>query len=184
MPSSDTTPLPERVASSYEKLSAIAKDLNTVSDELGQSINQIDSALKKLNLGVSVWVTIVKRHAEPQNNEFWEEADQIGYAKKNGKWGICIRTVGEDLQDPDHSTVDEWLFSDAPRQLRLSAIDKVPALLEALAKQAEETTKDIQARLRDAHAVADAVTVAAHDRLPIRGGTTHPPTKQKAEGSK
>ena len=55
-----TLPLSERVASYYAQLTSAAKDLNSISDELGKSIAEIDMALKKLNLGVAVWVPIRK----------------------------------------------------------------------------------------------------------------------------
>lgn len=173
--STNTIPLPERVASSYSKLSAIAAELNDASDELGKTISQIDTALKKLNVGVVVWITIQARPADPNNGDFWHETDQLGYAKVNGKWGVAIRTVGEDVQDPDQCSDEEWLFNDAPRALRLQAIDKIPDLLDGLAQVAAKTKEEIRKRLKDAQEVADAVTKASGGRLPLRIGITPPP---------
>jgi hypothetical protein len=168
MPTNDTTPLPQRVKASYSNLSTAAKDLNAVSDELGSLVGQIDTALKKLNLGVTEWVKIAERGADPANSDFWEESDHVGYAKKNGKWGICLRTVGEDIQNPADSSDEQWLFSDAPRSLRLLAIDKIPDLLEALAEKSVQTKNDIEAKLGEVRDVADAVTAASGGRIPIR----------------
>lgn len=172
---SGSTPLPERVSTAYAKLSAVAADLNDASDELGKTISQIDTALKKLNVGVIVWITIQARPADPNNGETWYEADHLGYAKVNGRWGVAIRTVGEDIQNPDHCSDEQWLFNDAPRALRLQAIDKIPDLLEGLAQVAAKTKEEIRKRLKDAQDVADAVTKASGGRLPLRGGITPPP---------
>jgi hypothetical protein len=173
MPSNDT-PLAERVASFYSQLSVVARDLNAASDEFGKSINEIDTALKKLNLGVSVWVEVRSKGINPTTGDFWQGADQLGYSKVSGRWGICVRTIGEDIQDPDHSSCEEWLFNDAPRALRLAAINKIPSLLEALLKAAAETKEKIQARLADVQAVAAVVKNPLPERGSYRGMTTSP----------
>ena len=175
MASNDSTPLPKRVASAFSKLSAVAVDLNAASDELGKTITQIDTALKKLSLGVIVWVTFASRGDDPDEGSGWQEADQIGYAKVNGQWGMTIRTIGENVAYPEQGTNEEWLFNDAPRALRLKAIDKIPEFLDALASMADQTTQQIRNKLKAAQDVADAVTIASGGRLPLRGGLTPPP---------
>jgi hypothetical protein len=151
--------LAERVQSSYLQLSSVASDLNTVSDELGKSIAEIDLALKKLNLGVSVWVDI---------NEWEDDLDyykeQLGYAKIDGKWGIALRTVSGNLNWPDRDEVEQWLFSDAPRRLRLAAIETLPDMLKSLSDEAVETTSKIKGKLAEAKEVAAAVKGASEGR--------------------
>ena len=171
---SDSAPLSERVSSFYSQLSTAAKDLNAVSDELGKCISQIDSALKKLNLGITVWVSIRgdKGARDSFDSEFWSE--DIGYAKVSGSWGVSLRKLEGDYSRPDQERVEEWLFNDGPRVLRLSAIEKIPELLEKMSNEAVQTTQNIRAKLSEAQAVADAVSKAAGDRIPIRNG--HTPT--------
>jgi hypothetical protein len=166
MPSNETT-LPARVAEFYSQLSTAAKDLNDISDELGKCIAEIDVALRKLNLGVVVWVPIREDSGVPEASWYWSE--DIGYAKVGANWGICLRKVTGDYQGGDEAEeVESWLFNDAPRSLRISAIGKIPTLLEKLSKEAVKTTNDIRARLTDAKAVADAVKTAANQtRVPI-----------------
>ena len=78
---SDPTPsLAQKVQSSYLRLSKIAFDLNAVSDELGKSVAEIDLALKRLNLGVSVWVDI-RRGTSDDGLSYWGE--DLGYSKIN-----------------------------------------------------------------------------------------------------
>jgi hypothetical protein len=155
--------LAARVQSSYLQLSTVATDLNAVSDELGKSIAEIDVALKKLNLGLTVWV----------NTHLWEEnadyyCEEIGYAKVDGKWGIAIRTVSGNCQWPDEDKIEQWLFGDAPRKLRLAAIEKIPELLTKLSEEAIATTSRIKSRLAEAQEVAAAVKTAAAGPKPAR----------------
>ena len=155
MPTEPT--LSERVSSSYSKLSSVANDLNAVSDELGKFVSQIDEGLRKLNLGVVCWVTIFSDEddSNPHLVTFWRE--ELGYAKVSGKWGVCLRRLDGCYQSPDDETSTIWTFNDASRMLRLASIEKIPELLEALSKEAANTTKKIQAKLADVQAVAEAV---------------------------
>jgi len=153
---SDPT-LAERVTSSFSKLTTIATDLNSVSDELGKSVAQVDFALKNLNIGIPVWIPIRSWDGgEIEDYDYWSE--DIGYSKINNKWGISIRRVVGNHRDPDRETTEEWLFADSPRALRLEAIDKIPDLLEKLSEQAAFAIKKIHAKLADVQAVAAAVT--------------------------
>jgi prefoldin subunit 5 len=167
----------ERVASYYSQLSTVAADLNAVSDELGKSIAEIDAALKKLNLGITTWVTIRGDDRSPYDDSFWSR--DIGYAKVSNKWGISLRTIDGQCSDPDRSEIEEWLFNDAPRSLRLEAIDKIPELLEKLSMESVKTTKNIRAKLDEAQAVAEAVKGAANrtTRIPARVPVSDPKPK-------
>jgi len=151
--------LSERVQAAYLQLSAVASDLNFVSDELGKSVTELDSALKKLNLGVSVWKPMYSNDGLPEDT--WYTHEDIGYAKIDGKWGVSLRTVAGDHNYPDRDTIEEWLFNDAPRSLRLSAIGHIPELLDALTQRADETAKSVRGELTTAQAVAAAIKKAA-----------------------
>jgi hypothetical protein len=155
--------LAERVQSSYLQLSSVASDLNAVSDELGKSVAEIDAVLKRLNLGISVWV-----HINSWGDEDYSFED-IGYAKVDGKWGIALQTVSGNERWPDQDHVEQWLFSDAPRKLRLASIEKLPEMLKKLSEEAVETTKKIKGKLAEVKEVATAVKTAE-----LRGQT--PPT--------
>jgi hypothetical protein len=162
------TPLLERVASYYTQLSTVAADLNAVSDELGKSIAEIDTSLKKLNLGISTWLTIHGGDGSYRGDSSYWSRD-IGYTKVEGKWGISLRKVEGNYQYPDDEKTEEWLFNDAPRSLRLEAIDKIPELLEELSKEAVKTTKNIRAKLDEAKAVAEVLKGAANRSPAISG---------------
>lgn len=156
MPSSGDS-LSAKVQSSYRQLSTVASDLNAASDELGKPVADLDAALKKLNLGVSVWMHL--RGNDDRDGSYW--SDDLGYSKVGGKWGIALRSVKGDVNWPDEERVEAWLFNDAPRELRVQAIGKIPELLDKLNEKAVETAKKIRERLADAQQLAAAVKEAA-----------------------
>jgi hypothetical protein len=155
MASNSVPSLPERVGKAFEVLSRTASELNKISDELGKSISEIDAALKKLNLGVEVWVQV---SMAGDGDDYYIE--KIGYAKVSGVWGLALRTeFGYEDQHCDDE-VSTWLFGDGPRALRLDSIAKLPDLLEELSKIAVLTTERIRNGMFEAQMIAGAVTGA------------------------
>ena len=147
-----------KVQSSYQKLHSVAIDLNVASDEIGKSVVELDSALKKLNLGISDWVTVLSN--EWPNGTF--RSDDIGYTKIDGTWGIALRTVKGHTEWPEEEcSTETWLFNDAPRSLRLEAIGYIPDLLEKLSEKAVETTEEIKKKLFITQEIAAVVKKAA-----------------------
>ncbi len=147
--------------SASNQLSGIAADLNAVSDELGACVNELDQSLKTLNLGITVWIQI-RGDESDEDNTFW--CERIGYSKVAGKWGVALQTAEGDSTLPERANHQTWLFNDAPRSLRLGAIEKIPELIETLSAEAAKATKEINEKLAAAKAVAAAVKAAADGR--------------------
>ena len=147
--------LQERVSAAVEKLAASAAELNVVSDELGKPIPAIDTALQGLNLGVSAWVEF-ERRSDP-DYEFFSDRS-IGYARVSGTWGIAIRTRSGTY---DSYETEEWRFNDAPRSYRLEALDKLPELLEQLARVANDTASELKRKLVSTKQVATTISQMA-----------------------
>ena len=147
--------LHSRVSAAFDKLKVSAAELNAVSDELGQPIPAIDAALQKLNLGVSAWVEFARRD-DPEYERLWDCS--IGYAKVSGTWGIAIRTRNGFYEDPE---TEEWRFNDAPRSYRLEALDKLPELLEQLARVANDTASELKRKLASTKQVATTISQMA-----------------------
>ena len=151
--SNDDGSFSERVSSSYRQLSLAASHLNLVSDELGKSISVLDSALKKLNLGISTWSRLDR----------WEDAfgnystRYLGYAKVNNRWGIALRTVAGNNTQPEEAAVEEWLFNEAPRSLRIEAVEKLPDLFDDLIKEADLAIRKVKAQSLSARQLAAAL---------------------------
>jgi hypothetical protein len=177
MPSTGDS-LSAKVQTAYRQLSSAASDLNAISDELGKSIADLDVALKKLNLGVSVWVDL-RGNEDPQDQSYW--GDDLGYAKVGGKWGIALRNVVGNYNWPDEQKIEEWLFNDAPRELRLAAIGKIPELLDKLNEKATEMAKKIKAKLTEAQEVAAAVKEAVGEPKMERVVIKPRPTNAEAQ---
>jgi hypothetical protein len=127
---------------------------------LGKIVGELDSSLKGLNLGISSWVSFARWEEPPE----WKNFD-VGYAKVGNRWGIAVRCVSGDFSIPQNdNTTDEWLFNDAPRYLRLQAIDRVPELLENLVKDVVDFTDQITKKLKQMQELSMAISVSAKGR--------------------
>ena len=147
-------PLTERTQSSFQNLAVLASHLNAASDELTKPIEELDTDLKKLNLGIAAWVRI--SNSQSECGDYWY-TEEIGYTKLNNKWGIALRTSSGDYTYPPGDTSNEWLFADAPRGLRIKGVEFIPALLDELAEEAQKTTAQIKARTQVAQQLASSV---------------------------
>jgi hypothetical protein len=152
-----STPPTERVAASYKRLAASAEVLSSKSDTFSQQVAVLDLALQKLNVGVIAWERI-RGWEEPDGGSYWGE--DVGYAKVGGRWGIAIRERSGH-NNADVHDCEEWLFADAPRELRISAIDKIPDLLDKLVKYADKTARKIDEKTAQTKELAAALTKAA-----------------------
>lgn len=153
-----------RLRHSYEKLSSFARSLNNDSEELAKIGAAMDAAIKKLNLGVEAWSTIAT--GSDENQPFISYEDRLGYAKIDGKWGLAIREVECDASDGEEKVVHEWLFAEAPREMRILAVDRLPELIEALNETVSALHNRMSKKIADARSILDA--------LNQRDGTTEP----------
>jgi hypothetical protein len=72
-----------------------------------------------------------------------------------------------DEESPEPDEVREiWPFNDAPRELRLRAVEKLPELIDQLAKSAEKTAEDVNKKVAETKAFAAAIGV-----LPVEEGS-------------
>jgi len=145
---------PEKVQASFRQLSASAAVLNTVSDQLRESISELENALGNLNLGVSAWVTISSDH-DDTGRYHWSR--DLGYTQISKQWGIALRKTSGDESYPEDDSQEIWRFNDAPRWMRVEGVGKIPELLDALNKQAEDTAKKIKNKNAEAKALAAAI---------------------------
>jgi hypothetical protein len=142
-----------RISASYKQLTAAATELNAVSDELGKFVTALDVALRKLNLGIATWLRLESREDGSGN---YTKRD-LGYAKIGSKWGIALRTMSGNHNSLEESNVEEWLFNDAPRALRIESVEKLPDLFESLVKEADAATRQIRTKTHRAQQLATAL---------------------------
>jgi hypothetical protein len=158
------SPHTDRVSAAFQRLVSAAAELNAASDEFAKPVGAIDAALKKLNLGVAAWVPFAGVH-DSGTGDYWERS--VGYSKVGGRWGISIRSV-EGNYDDDPTEYEEWLFSDAPRVLRLDAVEKLPDLLERLTTEAAQTAEKLRKRVDKVNQVAKAISQVAAGHSAVR----------------
>lgn len=159
-------PVPaDRLVESYRKLAATADVLSAKSDALSNVIGVIDSTLQGLNLGIIAWEKISGVNDEDAGS-YWSK--DVGYAKIHGIWGLAIRETRGNHHGEDHE-VEEWLFSNAPRSLRIEALDKIPDLLDKLNASAEKTARKIEAKTQQAGVMAQALMHAAAEVRKAKG---------------
>jgi hypothetical protein len=153
------------VGSSFERLSKTANSLNSASDRLNDALEKLNIALKSLNLGISSWTTFAAWEDGPLS-----EDQDIGYDKINGKWGIALRKVFEDLnRADDHVDITAWHFSEAPREMRLQAIGHLNKLIEQLNVDAAAATERVAHKTAEAEAFAAAISDIAGS-APVKAG--------------
>jgi len=156
----------ERIAASYKRLASSALALNKVSDEFSKPVEIIEMALRQLNVGVEAWEKI-RGNDNDENGDYWHE--YIGFAKVDRIWRIALSKVEGNHHNPDREEDETWPFEDAPRSLRISAIDKLPDLVEKLIEAADKTARKMQSKVNDGMALANAVTEAANGLAPKKG---------------
>jgi hypothetical protein len=143
----------EKLQTDFKTLTSTSTSLNTASDELAKAVSVLDEALKKLNIGLTVWVTF--RSWSSERDEYDEE--QIGYCKLAGKWGIALRRIWGDTNIDQHAEDGPWLFNDGPREMRLAGVDKIPELIGELSKEASDATKKIQEKTQEVRELAGVI---------------------------
>lgn len=150
-------PPSERISPSlFKDLAASAVRLNSNSDELGRAIRPIEAALKKLNLGIAAWYTYHGSKNPDPGGDY--HCRRIGYAKIGGKWGLALSTESGNANFFEDSSYDEWLFNDAPRLMRLEALDYIPELLAKLVEEANKIAEELQKKTETARELADTIS--------------------------
>lgn len=133
------------VSVSFAQLSNTAVKLNTISDQLCSQVEKIDTALKRLNLGVSAWLEI--RNDRDEDGNWWVE--ELGYARVGNKWGVALKTSSGFFGDPSEPDIDLWAFADAPRHLRIKAVGRIGELIDCLRTEADKMIEQLEPKVQD-----------------------------------
>jgi hypothetical protein len=152
----------EKSLFTFGDLTAVAADINQASDDLTKIVNTFDAALLRLNIGIAVWVEVSKTINE--NAPLLFEAEELGYAKTEGRWGLTIRRLTGNVNNPEDAKVrDVWAFNDAPRRARLRAVEKVPELIDELTKSAQRTAERLKKKLAETREYTVSIGLAQFD---------------------
>jgi len=146
-----------KLSASLQELTKSANSLNTLSDQLNKEVAGAESALNNIGIGLTAYVTTEPSPDDPSDPlqyDFW----RIGYEKHAGKWGITIGHLWGHEAFPESEKEETWAFKDAPREHRLKAVEKIPELIDALVKKANEFSADLTASMSFAQALAATLT--------------------------
>ena len=150
-----------KAEAALKQLTSLSKNLNEASDELSRQIATVESALNALNLGTWAWVyeptmteaELSEPDAKGQRYEL-NYVHTLGYGKHKGKWGLLVSSCW----DYDDENAEITPLRDAPREVRLKAIDKIPELLEALVKEVAALTEEASKKASQARELASAIS--------------------------
>lgn len=151
--------IPVRKSASLDVLTETSKKINTATKRLTAAVEQFNEALKRLNLGVPVWIEVCGRSPD----DHIVETQELGYAKVKGKWGVCIRFTVEGLgPDPEEK---EWHFEDAPREMRVNASGSFNKLLIALNEVSLKTAQIMEKHATDVEEMSFSIVEAANNAI-------------------
>jgi hypothetical protein len=141
------------VSALLKQLSSASQTLSEASNKLTEQIKEIEASLASYNLGVVAWVELRNTTEEVDPSvPYVHRIDSLGYSKENGKWGLYVSSSVEEFED-----YESWLLRDAPRELRLLAVDAIPKLLEAMVAKAKELTTEVNSKVDRAKTLAHSL---------------------------
>jgi hypothetical protein len=146
----------ERTAQALKQLQPVAAAVETAAAELSKPVSAVEAALKRMNIAYEAWVT----YKQGSYEENWWKWD-IGYTRLSGRWGIAIKVSSGEEGNPEYDQSERWFFNESPLYLRHPAIDKLPDLLESLAKTGESVVSKLTRAAERAATIADVVTPKA-----------------------
>src|SRR5438477_2342628 len=133
------------VSALLKQLSSASQTLSEASNKLTEQIKEIETALASYNVGIVTWVDLRRTSEEVEmekgNNLRVTRVDRLGYSKKYGKWGLF---ASSSIEEPEE--FEWWLLRDAPRELRILAVDAIPKLLEEMVSRAKQLTTDVRSK--------------------------------------
>jgi hypothetical protein len=112
-----------------ERLEALAKNLNAVSDEISKVVLGVESHLSDtLRIGVAASV-IIEKDEDPSGTVCIYR--ELTYGRHGSKFRLFITETTSCEGSRDH--LEETLWANCPRDMKLLSFQKLPELLDALA---------------------------------------------------
>ena len=146
----------DSVESSLGVLISVSESLNKASDMLSMRISEVETALQRYNLGVKAWVEVYRERHEHEvdgapHTYVTYLVRLLGYSKNNGKWGLLS---AEYWDENEEETWRQSFLHEAPRDMRIAAIDKLPDLIKKLAHNATELAAEATTKAETARQIA------------------------------
>ena len=149
-----------KVETSLKQLSLLSKSLNEASDELSKQISAIESAINEFKLGIWAWVRkpILTEFELSDPDEKGQRFElnyhyRLGYGKHNAKWGLLVSYRWE----ANEEDMEIEFLRDTSREIRIKATERIPELLDALAKEMSALTQETSKKASEAKELAAAL---------------------------
>lgn len=130
-------------------LTTTARTLNKASDSLNEVLTACEDTLRRLNVGLEVWLDDDPISWNASTEEGHDEAIELGFAAVHDEWQLVLRRA---LYGPDaegkltvRSVWNVKPLSDGSRKQRIEAVKRLPQLIEAIKQEAEAAVKAIEA---------------------------------------
>lgn len=145
--------VPERTAQALKQLQPVAAAVEAAATDLAKPISTVETALRGMNIAFEAWTT----YKEGSDEHDWWRWD-IGYSRIDRRWGIALRVTSGNEAYPERDESERWFFNESPLYLRHPSIDKLPDLLEALAKTGESVAGKLSRAAERAVAIAAIIS--------------------------
>lgn len=151
------------ISTLLSNLAETAATLNKESDHINTLIEQLGEKLRKLNIGIEVWVEEPELSSVEDEEEVGEVEEgnpikqdssydtQLGFTRLHDTWQLAVRQVLY-RRYPDYGS--RWDFVrvesdysrllDASRSIRIAALAAFPALLKKLQEETEAAVRTIR----------------------------------------
>ena len=137
------------------ELSHLAETLNKETDTYTEALTQLESKLRKMNLGIEAWVTLDETDVSGTPLRGTSMRTMLGYAKTfPDGWGFAVKEVRVErgLYEGDESCPWENHYEEdqpklllkSSRELRILAAQRIEYLLNGLRNNANAAIKSLK----------------------------------------
>lgn len=137
---------------SLQRARRVAPELASATDAVNVALEQVEQALAALHLGVTAAVDLYDGR-DPVDG--WMRF--LRYGKDGSAWRLLLES------GPDGGDAEDWSQSpllNASKEVRLQAVERLPALVDALVDVAEDQVGRFRAAAAKAHALAATIAEA------------------------
>jgi DNA polymerase-3 subunit gamma/tau len=142
----------DSLRASLQRARRVAPELASATDAVNIALERVEQALTTLNLGVTACIDL-----DPDRNPRDDWARCLRFGKDGSTWRLLLES------GPEGGDADDWSQSpllSASKEVRLQAVEQLPALIDKLVEAAEDQVGRFRAAAAKAQAVAAAIAEA------------------------
>jgi hypothetical protein len=134
---------------SLQRARRVAPELASATEAVNSALERVEQALAALNLGVSASVNL---DPDPNPRDDWHQ--YVRFGKDGSTWRLLLES------GPDGGDTEDWSQSpllSTSKEVRLRAVERLPALVDKLVEVAEHQVGKFRAAAAKAYALAEAI---------------------------